>query len=323
MPTDQQLDAMRLLLLDEPPDFAKARAHVPPSDGSVTELAQLVVVKNETMVVTGDLKVNGPVVLELGACLWVLGDCAVSGVVYSEGLQYSVLAVGGCLTAHLVRTAGEVFALGGLRADTLIGVYNDHSTYSPKVTCKTYIAYDRSDFIGELFAETKLTEPDSIEYGFDLLFPELYPRREDEDDASFERREHAFFTRGLAPPVPAPMSADEVAVLREQLRSSKHEEWRAAHHVIRRKHALVLAPDLAEVIRRAPEKSAEAIDVLGSLKAADVLTSLIDGSVHFGRAASALARAFSNAGWETQSTNTGEWVFSVRPSAEVPWRRIP
>ena len=323
MPTDQQLDAMRLLLLGEPPDFAKARAVFPPSDQSLTELPQLVVVKNETMVVTGDLRVHGPLVLEMGALLWVYGQCTVEGDVYSKGLQYSLVAVGDTLEAQVVRSAGEVFALGGLKVDTLIGVYNDHSTYAPVARCKTYIAFDRTDFISELHADTKLTEPDSIEYGLGLLFPGLYPRLPDENDQAFERRERAFFTRGLSAPASMPLSAEESQQLTDQLSSSDPAVRRAAYHVIRRKHALQLALALGVVIRAAPEQSAEALEVLGALGAAEVLSGLLDGTLRFGRIGSAVARAFAEVGWQTKSENRGEWVFSVRASSSEPWREIP
>lgn len=324
MPTDQQLDAMRLLLLNEPPDYEKARAQFAAPDGSATVLPQLVLAKNETMFVTGDLQVHGPVVLELGAQLWVAGNCEVVGVVYSVGLQYSLLVVGGELRATTLRSAGEIFALAGLTATTLIGVYNDHSTYAPKARCATYIAYDRVDFISELSAETRLTERDTIEYGLGLLFPRLYPRLPGEDDNGFDRRERAFFTEGLAHPRPEPVSSSELEALQAQLESPDDHQRHAAHHVIRRKHLLQLAPGLASAIRAAPERSAEALDLLAALGEVEVLTSLLDGSVTFGRVASAVARAFATAGWLTQAENLGgQWVFSVRASVNDPWRRVP
>ena len=324
MPTDHQLDALRLLLLSEPPDYEQARAQFAPSDGSVAVLPQLVLAKNETMAFAGDLHVQGPVVLELGAQLWVAGNCEVDGVLYSIGLQYSLLVVGGTLRATTLRSAGEIFALGGLTATTLIGVYNDHSTYAPKARCSTYIAYDRVDFISELVAETRLTERDTIEYGLGLLFPSLYPRLAGEDDNAFDRRERAFFCEGLTQPSPEPVSSVELEALQAQLESADDQQRHAAHHVIRRKHLLRLAPGLAVAIRAAPSRSAEALDVLAALGAVEALTSLLDGSVAFGRAASAVARAFASAGWQTQAENLGgQWVFSVRPGADAPWRRVP
>ncbi len=323
MSTDQQLDALRLLLLNEPPDYEKARAQFADSDGSALVLPQLVLSKNETMVVPGDLEVRGPVVLELGAQLWVSGNCEVAGVIYSIGGQYSLLVVGGTLRATTIRSAGEIFALGGLTVTTLLGVYNDHSTYAPRATCVTYIAYDRVDFIAELSAETRLTERDTIEYGLGLLFPGLYPRLPNEDDNAFDRRERAFFTEGLALPNPAEVSVEELAALRAQLGSTELPQRLAAHHQIRRKHLVQLAPEIAASIRAAPGQSADALDVLAVLGAIDTLRSLIDGSVKFGRAGSAVARAFASAGWQTEAENRGQWEFSVRPSADAPWQRIP
>ncbi len=323
MPTDQTLDAMRLLLLAEPLDFTQARVQFAANDGSTTELTQLVLVKNETMVVTGALIIHGPLVLSMGAQLWVSGDCTVNGVIYSSGLQYSMLAVGGALRAKLIRSAGEIFALNGLTAETIIGLCHDHSTYASAVHCKTYIASDRVDVIGELKAETRLTEPDAIEHGLALLFPGLYPRLPHENEQAIDRRERAFFTAGLKPPKPAAISDDEAAALRRDLQSSDPAVLREAHHVIRRKHLLSMTGALAASIRQRPEQSAEAVDLLSALGATDVLCSLLDGSVRFGRAASAVSRAFEQAGWVTRAENKGAWVFSVRPDDQSEWRQIP
>ncbi len=319
---ERQVDAVRLALLDEPRDFAKARALVPAGDASTMRCPQLVLVKNESLVVPGDLHVAGPLLLELGSCLYVLGSCVVDGFVYSPGLQYSLFMVRGTLRARTILTAGEVFALEGLSADVLIGQYNDHSTYAPTIECQKYLACDRYDVFDELHAAQSFTNPDAFENELEHLFPQVYPRRADEDDRAFERREYAYFTAGLKPQQPVPVTEAEADHLRRGLQSADVSVWREALQAIRRKHAVDFAADIAARVRADVANRGEFLDVLGALKATDALRALISGptAVAFGRLTSVAARACENAGAEVRTEHRdGQWYFFVRFETDAPW----
>lgn len=136
------------------------RDRLPPPDEATEHEADGMHIDDEVVVHRGSLSVEGGLELCNSGILVVLGDLAVRGGVVSLPLDDSAVVVRGRLTVDRMYVGGDVIALGGIEADVVWGVGNDHVTCTPTLVAKTYVAQDRGDVVGTCVAEVRLDEDD-------------------------------------------------------------------------------------------------------------------------------------------------------------------
>ncbi|WP_316574416.1 hypothetical protein [Nocardia canadensis] len=124
------------------------------------ELAGPVLVPgNAVHVVAGDVQVDGDLVLEEGAVLFVLGRLSVSGALVCRPC-YSVVAATEIECADGA-TGGEVLALGGIRCPgTFFFGHNDYSARAASYDGDVLVDFERYNAFGRVAVRERVTDWD-------------------------------------------------------------------------------------------------------------------------------------------------------------------
>ncbi|MGW1410743.1 hypothetical protein [Streptomyces sp. NPDC002403] len=134
----------------------------------------------------GDLVVRGH--LDIAAPFVVTGSLTVEGCLADCG-PYSVVAVGGGVTAHAVHTDGEMSVGGDIAAEVVYGHYNDHTLQAATIRARLVIE-DEHCTIAAVKADTHF-DLDDYQQGYgegvqerlrELLVDEVFGDEEGEED---------------------------------------------------------------------------------------------------------------------------------------------
>lgn len=112
--------------------------------------------EQQTLVVAGDLHVQGNVVLEDSAALFVLGSLVIDGWLGHVG-DFSVVAAQEMAFASGV-TTGELIALASIRGGAkLYLAHNDHSCRAPELSAELLVDFERDNAFTKVTAAHRLT----------------------------------------------------------------------------------------------------------------------------------------------------------------------
>jgi hypothetical protein len=111
----------------------------------------LAIAKGESVVVEGDLRVDGNV--DNAGILVVTGDLEIGGNYLGPTFSYSLVVVGGWIRVQHLSASGEVIAGGGLEATGVVHfIYNDYSSVLPVVRAKALVTEDNFPVLGAVTA---------------------------------------------------------------------------------------------------------------------------------------------------------------------------
>jgi hypothetical protein len=231
------------------------------------------------VVVAGSAVAEDGLALAENALLVVLGDLAIRGGLYSPLHVFSLVLVGGKLTADRMFTSGDVIAFGGLTATLYWAVGNDYATYAPVLVAGEYLAEDRHDVVGE-----RRTEKSTVGRDLDAKLRKRFANLDPTNDDSIR----AFI--GGPTPAPTPkrtISAAERAALEAQLaaawkipdRVPKVAAIRAVYASIKKRRLAdcgdLLVTDIVRARAARPKFSIQdALELLAALGRDDLLLSI-------------------------------------------------
>jgi hypothetical protein len=112
----------------------------------------LTIAKGESVVVEGDLHVDGNV--DNDGILVVTGDLEIGGNYLAPAFSYSLVVVGGWIRVKHLSAGGEVIAGGGIEATGVVHfTYNDYSSVLPVLRAKALVVEDNFPVLGTVTAE--------------------------------------------------------------------------------------------------------------------------------------------------------------------------
>jgi len=109
--------------------------------------------QGEILFYGGDLRVAGDLLLGEQAMVVVAGDLDIEGSFVGSAAGYSLLGVGGAMTAHGVMTAGELIVAQRLAVRDVVYLHGEGAALAPAVRARVLVENARRDALGKVNAE--------------------------------------------------------------------------------------------------------------------------------------------------------------------------